>query len=164
MPTMPAHWGGPLDRRDCEMAATAQVLPKPRRFQAMPVPPLPDELQALLREPHPAVIATLKPDGSPLTVATWYLWEAGRVLVNLDDGRARLEHLRRDPRVSLTVLDSNWYRHVSLQGRVTEMYADEGLRDIDRIARHYRGEPYPARDRPRTSAWVEVSRWHAWGA
>jgi PPOX class probable F420-dependent enzyme len=146
------------------MAATAQVLPKPRRFQAMPGPPLPDELQALLREPHPAVIATLKPDGSPLTVATWYLWEDGRVLVNMDDRRARLEHLRRDPRVSLTVLDSNWYRHVSLQGRVAEMYADEDLRDIDRIATHYRGEPYPTRDRPRTSAWIEITRWHAWGA
>jgi len=35
----------------------------------MPKPPLPDELQALLKEPHPAVIATLKPDGSPLSVA-----------------------------------------------------------------------------------------------
>jgi PPOX class probable F420-dependent enzyme len=130
----------------------------------MPVPPLPDELQALLREPHPAVMATLKPDGSPVTVATWYLWEDGRVLVNLDDGRKRLEHLRRDPRVSLTVLDSSWYRHVSLQGRVVEMYPDEGLKDIDRIATHYRGEPYPARDRPRTSAWIDVSTWHAWGA
>jgi PPOX class probable F420-dependent enzyme len=130
----------------------------------MPKPPLPDELQALLREPHPAVIATLKPGGAPLTVATWYLWEDGRVLVNMDDGRKRLEHLREDPRVALTVLDADWYRHVSLQGRVTEITPDEGLADIDRISRHYRGEPYRARDRPRTSAWIEVDSWHAWNA
>jgi PPOX class probable F420-dependent enzyme len=130
----------------------------------MPTPPLPDELQALLREPHPAVMATLKADGSPLSVATWYLWEDGQVLVNLDDGRKRLAHLRRDPRVALTVLDSNWYRHVSLQGRVARLEPDIDLRDIDRIARHYRGEPYPTRDRPRTSAWIEIERWHAWGA
>ena len=95
----------------------------------MPKPPLPDELQALLREPNPAVMASLKPDGGPLSVATWYLWDDGRVLVNLDHSRARLEHLRADPRVSLTVLDTDdWYRHVSLRGRVTEIVADEGSR------------------------------------
>src|SRR3954469_21849172 len=107
------------------------------RTAAMPPPPLPGELQALLKEPHPAVIATLKPDGSPLSVATWYLFENGRVLVNMDDSRKRLDHLRKDPRVSLTVLDQDWYRHVSLHGRVTEIVADENLTDIDRISQHY---------------------------
>src|SRR3954454_11309346 len=164
MPTIPAQAGGSVRRRGWGMAATARVLPARRRFQTMPRPPLPDDLQALLKEPLRAVMATLKADGAPLTVATWYLWENGRVLVNLDDSRKRLEHLRRDPRVSLTVLASDWYRHVSLQGRATEIYADEDLRDIDRIAHHYRGEPYRARDRPRTSAWIEIDRWHAWGA
>ena len=129
----------------------------------MPKPPLPDELQALLREPNPAVMASLKPDGSPLSVATWYLWEPdGRVLINLDHSRARLEHLRADPRVSLTVLDSNWYRHVSLQGRVAEIAPDEGLKDIDRLSVQYRGEPYANRSSARFSAWIEVDRWHAW--
>jgi PPOX class probable F420-dependent enzyme len=129
----------------------------------MPRPPLPDELQALLREPNPAVMASLKPDGSPLSVATWYLWEPdGRVLINLDHSRARLEHLRADPRVSLTVLDSNWYRHVSLQGRVAEIAPDEDLSDIDRLSVQYRGEPYGNRESARFSAWIEVDRWHAW--
>lgn len=128
----------------------------------MPKPPLPEELQALLAQPHPAVMASLKPDGSPLTVATWYLFEAGRVLINLDDSRARLKHLRQDPRVSLTVLDSDWYRHVSLQGRVVELKPDTDLVDIDRLSTHYRGAPYPTRDRPRTSAWIELDHWHGW--
>ena len=100
----------------------------------MPKPPLPEELQALLREPNPAVIATLKPDGAPHSVATWYLWEDGRALVNMDDSRARLDYLRQDPRVSLTVLDADdWYRHVSLRGRVVSIEPDEDLKDIDRI-------------------------------
>jgi PPOX class probable F420-dependent enzyme len=128
----------------------------------MPKPPLPDELQALLREPNPAVMASLKPDGSPLSVATWYLWEDGRVLVNLDHTRARLDHLRKDPRVSLTVLDTNWYRHVSLQGRVAAIAPDEGLKDIDRISRHYRDQDYKLRDSARFSAWIDVHTWHAW--
>jgi PPOX class probable F420-dependent enzyme len=128
----------------------------------MPKPPLPDELQALLREPNPAVMASLKPDGSPLSVATWYLWEDGRVLVNLDHSRARLEHLRHDPRVSLTVLDNNWYRHVSLQGRVAAIEPDADLKDIDRISNHYRGQAYQVRDSARFSAWIEIATWHAW--
>ena len=128
----------------------------------MPKPPLPDELQALLREPNPAVMASLKPDGSPLSVATWYLWEDGRVLVNLDHSRARLEHLRKDPRVSLTVLDNNWYRHVSLQGRVVAIEPDGELKDIDRISRHYRDQDYTVRDSARFSAWIDVHTWHAW--
>ena len=129
----------------------------------MPKPPLPDELQALLREPNPAVMASLKPDGGPLSVATWYLWEHGRLLVNLDHSRARLEHLRTDGRVSLTVLDTDdWYRHVSLRGSVAEIVADVGLKDIDRISDHYRGEPYRNRDSPRFSVWIDVDRWHAW--
>lgn len=131
----------------------------------MPKPPIPPELQALLREPNPAVMATLTPQGAPLTVATWYLWEHDRVLVNLDHSRARLEHLRQDPRVSLTVLDADdWYRHVSLRGTVTSITPDEGLVDIDRIAHHYRGAPYPNRDSPRFSVQIEVAAWHAWNA
>jgi nitroimidazol reductase NimA-like FMN-containing flavoprotein (pyridoxamine 5'-phosphate oxidase superfamily) len=71
------------------------------------------------------VIATLQPDASPNTVATWYLWENGRVLVNMDEGRKRLEYLRQDPRVSITVLGKNdWYHHVSLRGRIVSLEDD----------------------------------------
>ena len=118
----------------------------------------------LLRRPNPAVMATLAKDGRPVSVATWYLFEDdGRVLLNLDAGRARLAHIRRDPRVALTVLGDDWYTHVSLQGRVASLVDDEDLRDIDRLARHYTGKPYSNRGRPRVSAYVEVDRWHGWG-
>jgi PPOX class probable F420-dependent enzyme len=131
----------------------------------VPTSPLPDELRALLAKPNPAVMATLGPDGQPVSVATWYLLEGDRILVNLDSGRKRLEHLRRDPRVSLTVLDeANWYTHVSVQGRVVELTDDEGLADIDRLSTHYGGNPYPVRDRARVSARIEIDRWHGWGA
>ena len=130
----------------------------------MPKPPLPAEYDALLREPNAAVIGTLMPDGSPHTVATWYLWEDGRVLVNMDGHRARLEWMRRDPRVSLTVLMDDWSKHISLRGTVTEFVGGEqGMDDIDRISRHYIGRPYPIRDGERVSAWIEVSAWYAWG-
>jgi PPOX class probable F420-dependent enzyme len=129
----------------------------------MPKPPLPPELDEFLARPNPSVIATLQPDGGPHTAATWYVWDNGRVLVNMDESRRRLDHLRRDPRVSITVLGQDgWYRHVTLRGRVVSLDPDPDLADIDRLARHYTGQPYPQRDRGRLSAWIEVDSWHAW--
>ncbi len=129
-------------------------------------PPLDPDVAAFLAEPNPAVMASPRPDGMPVSVATWYLLEDDRILLNMDAGRARLRYLREDPRVSLTVLaDGDWYTHVSIQGSVVEWRDDEDLADIDRLARHYgRQEGYPTRDRPRVSAWVGIDRTHTWGA
>ena len=133
----------------------------------MSLPPLPAAAQELLARPNPAVMATVRSDGAPVTTPTWYLWdeETGRALLNFDEGRVRLRHLRRTPEVSLTVLDGeDWYTHVTLIGTVSAMRADEGLTDIDKLSRHYTGDPYPERLRSRVSAWLEVERWHGWGA
>jgi PPOX class probable F420-dependent enzyme len=128
----------------------------------MAKPPLPPELEEFLSQPNPSVIATLGPGGGPHTAATWYLWEDGRVLVNMDEGRKRLDHIRNDPRVSITVLGSDqWYRHVTLVGRAT-LQEDSQLEDIDRLSRRYTGEPYADRERGRVSAWIEVEAWHSW--
>jgi PPOX class probable F420-dependent enzyme len=129
----------------------------------VPRPPIPDDIVALLQRPNPAVMATVRPDGAPVSVATWYLWDAGRILLNLDARRKRLDHLRADPRVSLTVLDGDsWYRHVSLQGTV-KLEPDPDLAAIDRLAQHYLGRPYPDRGHPRVSAWLDIDAYHVWG-
>jgi PPOX class probable F420-dependent enzyme len=129
----------------------------------MPKPPLPETLVEFLSEPNPAVIATIAPKGSLHTAATWYLWDAGRVLVNMDESRARLAHLREDPRVSLTVLGKDdWSRHVSLSGRVASLEPDPELEGINRLARHYTGQSFPLRDGRRVSVWIEIDSWHAW--
>jgi len=116
----------------------------------------------VLAKPNPAVIGTVTPEGKPITVATWYLWEDGRALVNMDGERRRLEYVRANPQVSLTVLDADqWYRHITVHGRAT-LQDDPDLADIDRLSTHYLGQPYGQRDRGRVSAWIEVESWHAW--
>ena len=131
----------------------------------MPKPPLPEAVRKLLTKPNPSVITAVRPDGQPVSVATWYLLEDDRILVNMDEGRKRLNYLREDPRVTLTVLDeAGWYTHVSLQGKVVEMKDDPDLADIDRLAEHYTGKPYSKRNRGRISAWIELDHWHGWGA
>ena len=130
----------------------------------MPTLPLPDDIRELLGKPNPAVIATVREDGHPITVPTWYLLDGDRIFVNMDAGRKRLEHLRNDPRVSLSVLDeAGWYTHVSVVGRVVEMSEDPELAGIDRLARHYTGKPYANREDPRVDAWIEIDRYHGWG-
>jgi PPOX class probable F420-dependent enzyme len=129
----------------------------------MPPPPVPPEIVAFLREPNPAVVATLRADGSPHSVATWYDWVDGLVLLNMEASRARLGHLRRDPRVSLTVLDKNsWYTHVTLSGVVERFEDDTDLADIDRLALRYYGKPFRNREAKRVSAWMRPARWYRW--
>ncbi len=129
----------------------------------MPRPPVPPELDAFLARPNPAVVGTVSPAGKPHTAATWYDWEDGRVLLNMDESRLRLGYLRENPAVALTVLAADdWYRHVSLLGRVVSIEEDEGLRDIDRLAVRYTGKPYANRERRRFSAWMQPERWHTW--
>jgi len=129
----------------------------------MPRLPVPEDVDAFLSRPNPAIVATLRPDGSPHTAATWYDWEGGRVLLNMDESRVRLGYLRHDPRAALTVLDEgNWYRHVSLIGRVVSIEDDSDLTDIDRLSVRYTGRPFARRDTKRVSAWLELERWHGW--
>ncbi len=129
----------------------------------MSVTPLPDEVDAFLRRPNPAVVGTLRGDGSPHTVATWYDWDGERILLNMDEGRVRLRFIRRDPRVALTVFgEDGWSRHISLRGHVVSIDDDEELRDIDRLALRYTGKPFRARGARRVSAWVEVDSWDGW--
>jgi PPOX class probable F420-dependent enzyme len=117
-----------------------------------------------LSRPNYATISVVRPDGQPVSVPTWYLFEGGQVVVNMDAGRKRLDYLRADPRVSLSAMDpDNWITHVSVQGRVVEIVDDPDLADIDRIARHYTGQAYSVRDRARITARIDVDRWHGWG-
>jgi PPOX class probable F420-dependent enzyme len=128
----------------------------------MPKPPLPPEAEEFLRLPNPAVIATVRADGSPHSAATWYDWDGERLLVNMERTRKRLDHMRGDPRVALTVLGTNtWYRQLTLLGRAVEIVDDPDLEDIDRLSRRYTGQAF-RRNADRVSAWIEIDSWYGW--
>jgi PPOX class probable F420-dependent enzyme len=103
----------------------------------------------------------VRSDGAPYTAATWYDWDNGRLLVNMDFERLRLSHMRRDPRVAVTMLDiEDWYHAVTVLGTVVEIRDDEAFADIDRLSQRYRGAPYWNRDRKRITALIAPERWH----
>jgi PPOX class probable F420-dependent enzyme len=132
----------------------------------VPKAPLPEPALALLREPNPAVIAVRRPDGHPMSVATWYLVEDdGTILVNMDARRARLGWMKAHPFVSLTALkEGEWYTHISIRGEVVRWEHDKelALADIDRLARHYGGDGFGRPDAERVSAWIRIDHWHGW--
>jgi len=135
-----------------------------RQNRPMPRLPLPDAVRAMLARANPAVIATVRPDGHPVSVATWYLLDGDEVVVNMAASRRRLAHLRADPRVALTVLDARtWYSHVSIVGRVTALIDDPNFAGIDRQSLQYNGHPYQNHRDPRVDARIGIDTWHAWG-
>ena len=79
-----------------------------------------DEIRRLLDGRHFAVLATINPDGGPQTSAMWVGREADEVLFSTVAGRRKHRNLERDPRASVTILDSDDpYNYVELRGRVT---------------------------------------------
>jgi PPOX class probable F420-dependent enzyme len=133
----------------------------------VPKAPMPADVAELFARPNPAVVAVITSSGEPMSVATWYLVEDdGTVLLNMDAERARVSWMRENPHVALTAIDeADWYTHVSVRGEIVRWDDDPetALADIDRLARHYTGERYAKRERPRVSCWVRIDRWHGWG-
>ena len=108
--------------------------------------PLSDEMKALLDAPNFAHLATLMPDGSPHSVPVWVGREGDRVLICTGEGSLKAKNTRRDPRVSLSVVDfHNPYREAQLRGRVVEHRSDGDFKYMDAISHKYTGKPFPFR-------------------
>jgi PPOX class probable F420-dependent enzyme len=109
---------------------------------------LPEQALKLIKEgKNFATIATLMPDGSPHATVTWIDTDGKHVIFNTAEGRLKPKNLRRDPRVSISILNSeNPYQQVVIQGRAVEMTHDGADEHIDRMAKKYLGvDKYPYR-------------------
>jgi PPOX class probable F420-dependent enzyme len=94
-----------------------------------------------------AAVATLMPDGSPQVSIVWIDSDGKHVILNTAEGRIKPKNLRRDPRVAVTVMNSeNPYEQVMIRGRVVEISHDDADAHIDRLAKKYLGvDKYPYR-------------------
>jgi len=125
------------------------------------VPELPPDLDAFLRQPRPAVIATVRADGRPSTAAIWYLWEAGHVMLSMSPDGARARNLRRNPGLAITVLGQEWPpAHVSLIGSVVEFRDDADFQFADRLSVHFTGKPFGHRGLSPCLVVARIDRWH----
>ena len=84
----------------------------------------PDLVRELLEGPYPCCLTTLRDEGDPYAVVVWCAPEGDAVTVNATEGRW-LANIRRDPRVSLVVVDTaEILRHVGIDGRVVAIEPD----------------------------------------
>lgn len=108
---------------------------------------IPEDAHAVLDAPNLAHIATINADGSPQVTPVWIDREGDTILFNTAKGRQKPKNLERDPRVSISVENSeNPYQPLIIQGRVQEI-TEEGADDhIDALAKKYLDEDtYPFR-------------------
>jgi len=94
-----------------------------------------------------AVLATVNPDGSPQTSVMWVGRDGDDLLFSTVEGRVKHRNMVRDPRVSVTVIDSaDPENYVELRGRVA-MTPDVGRRVDTGLSWKYDGKD-PGEDRP----------------
>jgi PPOX class probable F420-dependent enzyme len=127
-------------------------------------------VRAFLAEPYVVSIATIDPDGAPRQAVAWFRLEPdGRILVNSRTPRRWPANLRRDPRVSLAVVDpAAPDRWVGITAVVDEVVDDveRSREDIVALAHRYReGGPTPAteamfRGQPRVTFLLRVTGVH----
>lgn len=108
---------------------------------------IPEKYQDLFQKKAFANLATLMPDGKPQVTPVWCDFDGKHILVNSAKGRVKDRNMRRDPRVSLALIDpDNPYRYLQLQGRVVEITENGADQHIDRMAKKYLGvDKYPNR-------------------
>lgn len=120
------------------------MISDPRDLPDRPTVSLTPAMAAFLGEAHPATIATLDPDGAPRQAVAWFRYDPpDTIVVNSAVGRRWPANLRRDPRVSVAVVDRNdLYRWLGLRGRVVEVVTDQRVAqaDIAGLARRYHAD------------------------
>jgi PPOX class probable F420-dependent enzyme len=93
--------------------------------------------QEFIRTNHRAVMATFRKDGRPaLSPVTVVVDDEGRVLVSTRETAMKVKHLRRDPRVSIAVLNDGFYGEwVSAEGTAELIPLPEAM---DLLVDYYR--------------------------
>ena len=110
-----------------------------------------DDLDGFLDEAVVAVLATVRPDGSVLLSPVWHEWRDGGFNVWTGGNDVKSRHLRREPRASIVVAESDFpTRGIEVRGR--------------RRSSSTRRSRRPSASRAATSARRRARRTSAWSA
>jgi PPOX class probable F420-dependent enzyme len=99
-----------------------------------------EDVGGFLEEPLVAVLATLRADGSVLLSPVWHEWCDGAFNVWTEADNVKARHLRRDPRATIVVAESDPpLRGVEVRG--SARFVEENITETARrIATRYIGE------------------------
>ncbi len=124
---------------------------------------IPGNFKDLFSKPAFGQLGTLMPDGWPQVTPVWVDYDGTYVIFNSARGRQKDRNVRRDPRVTITVVDpENPYRYLSVRGRVAEITEQGADAHIDRLAKKYLGvDKYPHRRADEVRVMYKVKPEHA---
>jgi PPOX class probable F420-dependent enzyme len=102
-------------------------------------------LRAFFDEPIAITVGTTRRDGSVQMVPVWYEYRDPHLWLNAGGPkRDWLNHLLRDPRVTLFLLDPKGpFRWAAIQGRLVDATYDGADDHIEHLSQRYMGRPYP---------------------
>lgn len=106
---------------------------------------IPENFRDLFTKRAFASLATRMPNDEVQVTPVWVDVDNGTLLFNSARGRVKDQNVRRDPRVTLTLMDpDNPYRYMEIRGRVVD-YTEQGAdKHIDKLAKKYLGvDKYP---------------------
>jgi PPOX class probable F420-dependent enzyme len=99
----------------------------------------PEDLGDLLERPLLATLATRRIDDSILLSPVWHEWRDGAFLIAVEATDGKLRHVRRDPRVTISVAEADPpYRGLEIRG-IAEVHDMPYGPTIRRIGRRYIG-------------------------
>jgi PPOX class probable F420-dependent enzyme len=116
--------------------------------------------RAFMRDnPFPAVVTTIRPDGTPHLTPVWIDEDGGDVLFNTFVGRAKERYLRQNPNVSAIVRDPDDQFHwVAVGGRAT-LRTEGADEHINKLSLKYMGEEWePQPEQTRIIARISVDK------
>lgn len=94
-----------------------------------------------ISERHHAVLTTQKRDGRPqLSNITYFLGDDGIIRISVTDSRAKTRNLRRDPRASLHVAQSDFWKYCVIEADVELMPVASDPHDptVDALVDYFR--------------------------
>src|SRR6266699_182734 len=107
---------------------------------------IPQSLRTMLEDKAYGHVVTFNAQGNPELTMVWMDVDGDEVLFNTAEGRRKVDNIRRDPRVIVSVQDRNnpqAYAVFHGKGRIVEAGADE---HIDKLAKRFLGvDKYPYR-------------------
>jgi len=106
---------------------------------------IPERFLDLFQKRAFANLGTIMSDGSPQVTPVWVDYDGKYVRFNSALGRVKDRNVRRDPRVSLSILDpENPYRYLAIRGRVVEITQKDADEHINSLSQKYLGQAvYP---------------------
>ena len=111
----------------------------------MPARLSPEEIE-ILKKANFAAVATLMSDGSPQVTLMWVDTDGENIYANSAKGRVKVNNLERDPRVALTIFDTeNPYANpFYVRGRAELIEDDSALEHVHALTKKYMNQDkYP---------------------